>query len=61
MKNPQPLLGIALAIVFIFIGIYLIQQEENYKVIFGYISIVFWSGLLLLSLYKKIITKKTNN
>lgn len=61
MKKPLPLLGIALAIGFIFIGIYLIQQEENYKVIFGYISIVFWSGLLLFSLYKKITTKKINN
>ena len=61
MNNSKPLLGFVLAIGFLFLGFYLIQQEENYKVIFGYISIVFWSGLLLFTVYKKFTTKKTNN
>ena len=61
MNNFKPLFGFVLAIGFIVLGFYLILQTEEYKVIFGYVTIVFWSLLLLFALYKKIKTKLTNN
>ncbi len=61
MKNSKPLLGFILAIGFLVLGFYLIQQEESYNVIVGYVTIAFWSFFLLFAIYKKITTKKTNN
>ena len=61
MNNFKPLFGFVLAVAFLFLGFYLIQQEENYKVIVGYVTIAFWSFFLLFAIYKKITTKKTNN
>lgn len=61
MNNSKPLLGFVIASAFLFLGFYLIQQGENYKVIVGYVTIAFWSSVLLFAIYKKITTKKTNN
>lgn len=57
MKNFNPLFGIILAIGFLYLGYYLTQKEEEYQVIIGYVSIAFWSFVLLFALYKKITTK----
>lgn len=61
MNNFKPLLGIVLAIAFIYLGYYLTQKEEEYQIIIGYASIAFWSFVLLFALFKKITTKKLNN
>jgi len=61
MNNFKPLLGIVLAIAFIYLGYYLTQKEEDYQIIIGYFTITFWSFVLLFALYKKITIKKTNN
>ncbi|WP_035758624.1 hypothetical protein [Flavobacterium tegetincola] len=61
MNNFKPLFGILLAIGFLVLGIYLIQQDEEYKVIVGYSTIAFWSIVLIFAIYKKITTKKTNH
>ena len=58
MKNTKPLFGIILAIGFIYLGYYLTQKEEEYKVIVGYVTIVFWSIIVLFAAYKKLTTKK---
>ncbi len=61
MNNFKPLLGIAFAIAFICIGYYLTQKESTFAINVGYVSIVFWSAILLFAIYKKITTTKTNN
>ena len=61
MNNFKPFFGIIIAIGFLFLGYYLTQKEEEYQVIVGYVTIVFWTILLLFAFYKKITTKKTNN
>lgn len=61
MKTFKPLFGIILAIGFIYLGYYLTQKEEEYQVIFGYVTIVFWTILLLFALFKILTTKKINN
>lgn len=61
MSNFKPLLGIVLAIAFTYLGYYLTQKEEEYQVIIGYVTIAFWSFVLLFALYKKITSKKSNN
>ena len=61
MNNFKPLFGILLAIGFLVLGIYLIQQDEEYQVIVGYSTITFWSIVLIFAIYKKITTKKTNH
>ena len=61
MNNFKPLYGILLAIGFLVLGIYLIQQDEEYQVIVGYSTIAFWSIVLIFAIYKKITTKKTNH
>jgi len=58
MKTFKPLFGIILAIGFIYLGYYLTQKEEEYQVIFGYVTIVFWTILLLFALFKKLTQKK---
>ena len=60
MNNFKPFFGIALAIAFIYLGYYLTQKESTFAIAIGYISIVFWSAILLFAIYKKITTKKTN-
>jgi hypothetical protein len=57
MNNFKPLFGIVLAIGFLILGFYLTKQENIYKVIVGYISILFWSVIILLAL-KRLITPK---
>lgn len=54
----KPLLGIAIALLFIVLGFYLIEKESQLAIVVGYINIIFWSGLILLSLYKLITKKK---
>lgn len=61
MNNFKTLFGIALALGFLYLGYYLTQSEQEYQVIVGYVTIAFWSFVLLFALYKKITTKKTNN
>jgi hypothetical protein len=61
MNNFKPLLGIVFAIAFIYLGYYLTQKEEEYQIIIGYVTIAFWSFVLLFAVYKKITTKKLNN
>ena len=59
MNNFKTLFGIALALGFLYLGYYLTQSEQEYQVIVGYVTIAFWSFVLLFALYKKITTKKT--
>ena len=61
MNNFKPLFGIVLAIAFIALGYYLTLKESAFAVYVGYISIIFWSAILLFAIYKKITIKKTNN
>lgn len=61
MNNFKPLFGIVLTLGFLYLGYYLTQREQEYQVIVGYVTIAFWSFVLLFALYKKITTKKTNN
>lgn len=57
-NNLRPLSGIGIALIFVVLGFYLTQRESQLAVVVGYINIVFWSGLILLSLYKLITKKK---
>lgn len=61
MKNFKPLLGIVFAIAFIFLGYYLTQKESTFSIYVGYISIVFWSSILLFAIYKKFTSTKKDN
>lgn len=54
----KPLSGIAIALLFIVLGFYLIERESQLTIVVGYINIFFWSGLILLVLYKLITKKK---
>jgi len=47
-----PLLGIVIAVLFIYLGVQLTAKEDEFTVIVGYINIIFFSGLLLLVLNK---------
>ena len=58
MNNFKPLFGIVLTLGFLYLGYYLTQSEQEYQVIVGYVTIAFWSFVLLFALYKKITTKK---
>lgn len=51
------LYAIAIAILFILVGFYLIQKEDTIAVFVGYTNIFFWSVLILLSFYKLAIKK----
>jgi FtsH-binding integral membrane protein len=57
MKNVKPFLGIGLALIFIFMGVFLIGKDEKLVQIIGYANILFFSGLILFSFYK-LISKK---
>ena len=54
----KPLFGIGLALLFVLLGFYLIGKDSQLAIIVGYVNIVFWSGLILLALYKFITKKK---
>lgn len=56
MKN-LPLLGIVIAVFFIFLGINLIQKEDTFIVIVGYANIIVFSGLIIFTLYKLLSNK----
>ncbi len=47
-----PLFGIVIAALFIYLGVQLIEKEDQFTVIVGYINIIFFSGSLLLAIYK---------
>jgi len=61
MKAFKPLFGILLAIGFLILGIYQSQSDNTFSKTIGYISIFFWSSVLLFAIYKKFIAKKTTN
>ncbi len=61
MKNFKSFLGFAIAIGFIYLGYYLLSDENMLGVIIGYALIIFWGLLLLFALFKKLTTKKINN
>lgn len=46
MKKVKPFLGIGLALIFIFIGIFLIGKDKKLVQIIGYANILFFSGLI---------------
>jgi hypothetical protein len=43
----------AVTLIFLLISFYLTRQESNYAIVLGYISIVWWSLILLINIYKK--------
>lgn len=47
-----PLLGIGIAILFIILGINLIQREDQFTVIVGYATVIFFSGLIIFTFIK---------
>ena len=49
----SPLLGISIAILFIFLGINLIQRKDTFTVVVGYANLIFFSGLIISVLYKQ--------
>jgi hypothetical protein len=42
----------AVTLIFLLISFYLTRQESNYAIVLGYISIVWWSLILLINIYK---------
>jgi hypothetical protein len=48
------LFGISIAILFIFLGIQLIQREDTFTVVVGYANIIFFAGLIIFALYKQL-------
>jgi hypothetical protein len=61
MNKFKPLFGILLAVGFLILGIYQSQSEKTLLKTIGYISIFFWSSVLLFAIYKKFTTNKTTN
>jgi hypothetical protein len=43
----------AVTLIFFLLSIYLICQDNIYAIALGYISIVWWSLILLINIYKK--------
>lgn len=58
MKNFKPLLGIGIALIFIVIGFYLIEKQDQLSVIIGYANIIFWSFIILFTAYKILLKKQ---
>ncbi len=58
MKKSNPLLTFILSFIFILLGVRLISNKDQFSIVIGYISIVFWSALFFVTLYKLIIKKK---
>lgn len=48
---------ITIAVLFIVLGFHLIKKEDKFAVIIGYANIIFWSAMILFTLYK-LATKK---
>lgn len=42
----------AITLIFLFISFYLIRQDSIYAIVLGYISIVWWSLIILINIYK---------
>ncbi len=57
MNTFKPIFGIAIAIIFIIIGFYLIGLGDQLSVIIGYANVIFWSCLLLFVAYKILLKK----
>lgn len=57
MNNLKPLMGIAIAILFILVGASLINKPDIFRVIIGYACIVFFSGVIGLAVIK-LLSKK---
>lgn len=47
-----PFFGIAVAILFIILGTNLITRQDQFSVVIGYVTIVFFSGLIILAVIK---------
>ncbi len=39
-------------LIFLFLSIYLIRQDNTYAILLGYISIVWWSLIVVINIYK---------
>jgi hypothetical protein len=39
-------------LIFLFLSIYLIRQDNIYAIVLGYISIVWWSLIVVINIYK---------
>ncbi len=61
MNNFKSFFGFAIAIGFLLLGFYLTNKEEEYQMIIGYVTLVFWSIVLIFAIFKKITNKKINN
>ncbi|WP_396194755.1 hypothetical protein [Flavobacterium sp.] len=48
------LFSIGTALLFVILGFYLLKKEDNMAVFFGYANIIFFSGIILLSIYKLV-------
>jgi len=56
-KNINKYSSFVAPIAFILLGINLVRKEETIALVIGYTNIVFWSILLLLTIYAKFIKK----
>ncbi|RKS02916.1 hypothetical protein C8C84_2649 [Flavobacterium sp. 102] len=45
-------MGIGIAILFVLLGLYLIQKEDKTAIIVGYANVIFFSGIILLAVIK---------
>lgn len=52
MKTKFPILGIGLSLMFLLLGNKLINNENNYTRILGYIVIIFFVTLILIALVR---------
>jgi hypothetical protein len=43
----------AVALIFLLISFYLTRQDTIYAIVLGYVSIVWWSLIILINIYKK--------
>jgi hypothetical protein len=48
-----------IVLIFLFLSIYLIRQDNIYAIVLGYISIVWWSLIVVINIYKN--SKKNSN
>lgn len=53
--------SIGVSILFISLGFYLTKKEDVFRICIGYANIIFFSGLILFTLYKLIIKKQKNS
>ena len=58
MNNLKPLMGIAIALLFILLAASLIKKEDDLSVVAGYACLVFFSGVIALSVIK-LLSKKS--